>query len=353
MKLAIGAVYSVFSRNGCVVSFSDGTECLSVPAEEVRLLLAQEEEMEVSDPAAIVSIVPNGAEVLHGVMMSSYSSDKLPDGYTRVEFLEGTGTQYINVPRALTVAPDCSFVYIAQLTGGTSGSQHAFGARVAANSKEFGVSYNIDRSRVNVMLGGGGGVSIPCELTEPHELKANGATGKVVVSGGESYALNPVEITMSSIGVFRRSGIGYSYFTGRIFKVSIFNSGQQFMNMLPALDPTGTPCMFDRVSRTPFYNSGTGDFSYPGIETQAATYSLRRRDYAQMTEHGIRRLYHVPKGCNLTKEEYAEQNGFKILVETPAPEEGYWTPFWHEREDCIELEWVETVPPEDELSNEA
>jgi hypothetical protein len=87
MKLAIGAVYSVFSRNGCVVSFSDGTECLSVPAEEVRLLLAQEEEMEVSDPAAIVSVVPNGAEVLHGVMMSGYSADKLPAGYTRVDFV--------------------------------------------------------------------------------------------------------------------------------------------------------------------------------------------------------------------------------------------------------------------------
>ena len=67
-----------------------------------------------------------------------------------------------------------------------------------------------------------------------------------------------------------------------------------------------------------------------------------------MTEHGIRRLYHVPKDSTQSKEEYAEQNGFKILVETPAPEEGNWEPRWHEREDCIELEWVETEPSTEE-----
>jgi hypothetical protein len=67
--------------------------------------------------------------------------------------------------------------------------------------------------------------------------------------------------------------------------------------------------------------------------------------YAQLTEHGVRRLYHVPKGYNGGKEEYAAEHGFKILVETPMPEEGYWIPEWHDREDCIELEWVETEPP--------
>jgi hypothetical protein len=108
--------------------------------------------------------------------------------------------------------------------------------------------------------------------------------------------------------------------------------------------------MYDLAARLPLYNmSPTGEFSYPGKETVATTYSLRRRMYAQMTPHGLRRLYHVPKGCTLTPEEYAEQNGFKLLVETPAPEGGYWVPEWHEREDCIERVWVETEPPAEEL----
>lgn len=104
--------------------------------------------------------------------------------------------------------------------------------------------------------------------------------------------------------------------------------------------------MFDLVTREPFYNSGTGDFFYPGKEEEATTYSLRRPlTYAHATAHGIRRLYHVPAGYNGTREEYAAEHGYKVLLETPEPEEGYWSPVWHETEEEIVLEWVETEPP--------
>ena len=120
-----------------------------------------------------------------------------------------------------------------------------------------------------------------------------------------------------------------------------FSEGKGLIrNFIPALDPTGTPCMFDTVTRKPFYNYGIDDFTYPGKETEATTYSLRHRMYAQMTPHGIRRLYRVPAGYS-SKEEYAAEHGFKVLIETPRPEVGYWSPVWHDREDCIELEWEE------------
>jgi hypothetical protein len=69
--------------------------------------------------------------------------------------------------------------------------------------------------------------------------------------------------------------------------------------------------------------------------------------YGKITEHGIRRLYCVPEGNN-SKEEYAEKHGFKLLIETPQPEEGYWTPVWHETETQLILDWVETEPPTEE-----
>lgn len=120
-------------------------------------------------------------------------------------------------------------------------------------------------------------------------------------------------------------------------------------DLVPALDPTGAPCMFDLVSRKPFYNAGVGDFLYPGKEEESVTYSLRRPiTYAQLTEHGVRRLYKVPKGYNGTKAEYAMEHGFKPLVETLRPEQGYWVPQWRETAEEIVLDWVETEPPMDE-----
>ena len=130
----------------------------------------------------------------------------------------------------------------------------------------------------------------------------------------------------------------------RIYNVKRISveTGEVLCNFIPCIDDTGAPCMVDRVTRTAYYNSGTGDFLYPGKEEEPATYSLRRPiTYAQLTEHGVRRLYHVPKGYNGTVEEYAIEHGWLPLVETEPPEEGCWEPQWTATEDAIVLEWVE------------
>ena len=71
---------------------------------------------------------------------------------------------------------------------------------------------------------------------------------------------------------------------------------------------------------------------------------MRNRLYAKLTENGIRRLYHVPENYNGTKEDYAVENGYKLLIETPAPQEGNWEPEWFETEDQITCNWIETEP---------
>ena len=107
--------------------------------------------------------------------------------------------------------------------------------------------------------------------------------------------------------------------------------------------------MFDIVSHTPFYNRGSNDFTYQ-TESSAITYSLRRvlPDFGILTEHGLRRLYHAPQSYNGDILDYALENGYKHIVETEQPEEGYWSPQWRETEEEIVLDWVETEPPAEE-----
>ena len=132
----------------------------------------------------------------------------------------------------------------------------------------------------------------------------------------------------------------------KYYKLSI--NGKILYDMVPALDDVGAPCLFDLVSRKPFYNAGTGDFLYP---TESTTYSLRRTlpDWGKLTDHGLRRLYHAPASWQGELYDYALENGFKPIVEPEKPEEGYWAPRWRETEDEILLEWVETEPPTDEI----
>ena len=136
---------------------------------------------------------------------------------------------------------------------------------------------------------------------------------------------------------------------GATYELTINIEGES-VKYVPALNPTGAPCLYCIETRTPYYNSGgDGDFIYP---TETTTYSLRRvlPDWGKLTEHGLARLYHTPKDYEGELYDYAIERGYKQIVGSEQPEEGRWKPVWHDREDCIELEWVEIEPPTEEVT---
>lgn len=135
-------------------------------------------------------------------------------------------------------------------------------------------------------------------------------------------------------------------FAGRKKYFKFWMNGELKHHLVPCLDETSTPCMYDLVSKTTFYNEGTSDFLYP---TETTTYALRRvlPDWGKLTGHGLRRLYHAPAGYKGELIDYALENGFKPIVEPEKPTEGYWAPVWKETAEEIVLEWIETDPPED------
>mgnify|MGYP003307162928 CR=1 FL=1 len=48
----------------------------------------------------------------------------------------------------------------------------------------------------------------------------------------------------------------------KYWKSCIWKNGVLKQHLIPALDPSKRPCMFDLVTKTPFYNKGTGEFLY-------------------------------------------------------------------------------------------
>lgn len=288
--------------------------------------------------------------------------DPFPCDFTRVEYLESTGTQYIDTAWILKEENNYSF----ELTLGHVGWKNwawFYGIRDESTGTHYSISanYNFNDSHETpvLQLTYGANASLYFIAFTVHygedtrlvyEKSANTVIYNEVTKTNSAVFENPHDLPFYLFATKRIKSSGATDMLTSKIRIGYFKAKDNLMemNMVAALDSTGTPCMFDTVSKTPFYNSGTGDFLYPGKAEEATTYSLRNRMYAKYTEHGIRRLYRVPKGYN-SKEEYAEKHGFKILVETPMPEEGYWTPVWHEREDYIELEWVETEAPEEGL----
>ncbi len=276
--------------------------------------------------------------------------DGMPATYTRLAWLEATGTQRILTPYKLNNNSRVEVVFEPRAWGWVN---MVYGDGCNDGGPNCALSYGFNGAYDNCMLmdyGPQGKYATSLGRTKLNKVyHVIADAGKWYADGKLIHTFNPATFeTKKTIPVFESTWYAERSGYMRIYSFNISEGGSDILNFVPALDPTGAPCMFDTVTKKPFYNDRTGEFVYSIDVPHSATYGLRSRMFAQLTEHGLRRLYHTPEGYNGSKEEYAAENGFKLLVETPMPEEGYWEPVWREHEDYIELEWIATEPPPEE-----
>lgn len=205
-----------------------------------------------------------------------YRTGELPAGYCRCEYLQGLGTNatYIIIPAIdITNKPSVMLeVEYPNYTHDTNsfGSilnnirfEQGIGWKGVAFSYNFGNGYGEFYSGNNVQMADGTVVA----------AKSMANQRLAVEYKNESIYLNGVEQTIAKKAQFAsgRLGVAYNvylfgtnrgterrYFKGKIYRFSV--EGQ--INLIPALDRNGTPCMYDTVSKKTFYNAGTGKFLY-------------------------------------------------------------------------------------------
>lgn len=286
----------------------------------------------------------------------------LPVGYKRLKYLQATGMQYIDtglIPDSDTgcrIETEPSQYIQFTLLAGAGSEKESFVPLQSYSNNTIG--FSTKAISCYPLLDGS-------DTEKGKEALSGGykAFGRITVelnyknSGIWNYSdsLNEVSraISLRSFGLnlylfarnYNNMSPGDTYFYGWDAPIysARFSKGQNLSaDFIPALDPTGAPCMFDIISQEPFYNEGTGDFLYPGAESQVVTSDLDENFYAKKTEHGIHRLYHVPENYTGSKEDYASENGFKQLVEPSMPTEGYWIPEWTETDTQLICNWIET-----------
>ena len=187
-------------------------------------------------------------------------ANKLPAGFKRVEYLESTGTQYILTGFTPTLNTDFEIELSSTSTGQNRwviGCPTWVGVHYKGATNEVGVtcsstaafqqyvSYAHDNSRLTMKLVGS-------------TVYANGVELGTITkrAGSLDFAL---------FG-YRDSNAGATlFFIGSIYKTKIWDNNTLVHNFIPALDTTNTPCMYDTVTQTAFYNQGTGEFTYGAI----------------------------------------------------------------------------------------
>ena len=181
-----------------------------------------------------------------------YKAGELPAGYKRCNYLESTGTQTINT--GLTPVYGDEVNVIAYRTSNENSMFYA--------SKTLTVTRFADALYCRYFTSTNkGATEIPMS-----NFPADAQYHHIMVSKDGFYADGnfvkalPGERAEAGTMIILMGTNGFGEI--RIKRFYITRDGAYTLNLIPALDRNGTPCMYDTVSKQTFYNAGTGEFLY-------------------------------------------------------------------------------------------
>ena len=264
-----GNAYTVTSPNGGTVTDASGKLSKVVASGDQLTVVAPSEALYCSDDDADIRKA-NFKYALAALFLLG-EGNTLPAGYKRLEYLETTGSQYI----ACDVQIDADFGLIYDVERWRAAVNTFMLDWQGPSGKLMrianGWSLSALTSTDNVIWWGqqcGSGV-----LAARQKWQVNWKNNKQVVFDAEGthkeWALAAEVAANYPKAIFGKSCVWDSSLSGyatqlpaslRWWSIKMSTGESVKYDLVPALDPTGRPCMFDLVTRTPFHNTGTGQF---------------------------------------------------------------------------------------------
>ena len=180
-----------------------------------------------------------------------------------IEYLESTGTQYINTEYTVTANSKFEIEYL--LTDNPSDYQG-----IIYNSKSGVENSSIGISKYRSIIAseiGNFRIETPIEANKKQYTYIS--KEKIVVNN-ETYINNNEFIYSSTsnnkgLSVFAStwSNTNYIYYIkAQLYYLKIYDSDTLVRDYIPVIDSTSRPCLFDKVGKECYYNQGTGEFLY-------------------------------------------------------------------------------------------
>lgn len=182
---------------------------------------------------------------------SMYEAGELPEGYQLCNYIESTGTQTINT--GLTPVYGDEINVIAYRTSAANNMFYASGALTITSNVELYCRYftSTNKSATEILQ-----ENFPFDAQYHHIMISQDG---FYIDGNFVKALPGERAEAGAMIIFRgTNALGKL----RIKRFYITRDGAYTLNLIPALDRNGTPCMYDTVSKQTFYNERTGEFLY-------------------------------------------------------------------------------------------
>lgn len=185
--------------------------------------------------------------------------------YTPVEYIESTGTQYLdtgisidaNTAELVKVVIDTQFVDINSYSlhgvgWGSSPYYNSFYVGIDGNDK---VAYANGRTDMTT--------SYVYDFMR-QTFVYDAPNGKMSVTGFDDVSFefqNPTEALNFLLFAYNQGTNGIKYNQSKIYSAKLYISETLVRDFIPVLDSNNVACLYDKVSETFFYNKGTGAFT--------------------------------------------------------------------------------------------
>ena len=203
-----------------------------------------------------------------------HAVSRLPEGYTELEYIQSSGTQYIDT--GFKPNQESRVVCTAYLTPQSVGAW-LFGSRDSSGQNTFGFLTYQNNYRSD--YGTNQAQTIPATYQDPFEVDKD---ENITFINGEIAATSEVSTFQGSYSMSlfaNNSGGSISGFSNsKLYSMQIYNGAMLVRSFVPCTDPDGAVGLYDIANSQFYQNSGTGLFiagpeaSLPGEELDPYTW---------------------------------------------------------------------------------
>ena len=191
-------------------------------------------------------------------MMLEKSGGGLPEGYTAVNYLQSSGTQYIDTGRKLT--QDSDITIDLRRVGEIYRSAGIFGSRESASKNNFTLFLDNDARFI---------VDFSEYRQHRFTMAASLERTKIRMNKSGVWVNDILKTSWSDVADFETPTNGLIFDVGNnnwtnnkaIMQLYSYTDGDA-QQLVPCLDANGVPCLYDLISKTAFYNQGSGSFTW-------------------------------------------------------------------------------------------
>ena len=183
----------------------------------------------------------------------------LPEGYTALEYIQSSGTQYIDTGRKLTQDSDITidFMIIDKLDSDAG----ILGSRQSASENNLALF----KQRSDRLFVGDFSKYPKYRFTTPSSLERT----KIRMNKAGIWVNDIMKRVWSDVANFETPtnglifDVGNNNWTGNkaIMRLYGYTDGDA-QQLVPCLDTNGVPCLYDLIGKTALYNLGTGSFTW-------------------------------------------------------------------------------------------